>query len=253
MKVLVIFGSASDSIVYNPIIQELEANGISYELRALSAHRTPKEVDELPFDSYNAIIAGAGLAAHLPGVVAARSVSPVFGVPCIGAYDGLDSFLSIVQMPPNVPVLCTGVGAHLESSKACAAMQKGLKGIKLCYSKKSKAVEKAVEILQHFKVNYEEDINPEAGFVNISFVDEYAELKTEGITIFCPISEKTSSEDALEWFSKANKGLWVGQNRGENAALGAIQLLGKYKDALKKYKEEMRLKVLETDQKLQYG
>ncbi|MEK6967661.1 MAG: AIR carboxylase family protein [Nanoarchaeota archaeon] len=253
MNVLVIFGSASDSSDYEPVVRSLKESGVSVELRLLSAHRTPKEVDELPFDSYDAIIAGAGLAAHLPGVVAARAVCPVFGIPCVGAYEGLDSFLSIAQMPPGIPVLATGIGRQTEATNAVLMMQKGLGGISLCYSKKSKAVEKAIEILQQFKVNYDENIAPSSGFVNISFVDEYSDLKTGGITIFCPISDKTSASDALEWFEKSSKGLWVGQNRGENAALAAIQLLGKNKDDLKKYKEGMRLKVLETDQKLRYG
>ncbi|TAL55786.1 MAG: AIR carboxylase family protein [Nanoarchaeota archaeon] len=248
MKVLVIFGSVSDSSVYEPITAGLENAGISYEMRVLSAHRTPKEIDRLQFDSYDAVIAGAGLAAHLPGVVAARFSGPVFGVPCSVAFEGLDSFLSIVQMPPGIPVLCTPVEKGNEAVNALVQMPKA-KEMQLCYSKKSKAVEKAVEIFDQFGAKIGQDIEPSPGKINILFLEKGSKLKTEGITIICPICDSSKAPDALEWFAESDRGLWVGLNRGENAALAALQLARSFNNELKKYKEEMRLKVLEADRK----
>src|SRR3989338_8278800 len=99
-KALIIFGSKSDEKVYSEIMRELKKEKVDFTLRISSAHKTPDDVDETLQDDYSVIIAGAGLAAHLPGVVAAKVIRPVIGVPCEGNYQGLDALLSIAQMPP---------------------------------------------------------------------------------------------------------------------------------------------------------
>ena len=109
MKVAIIMGSASDYEVMSPAITTLEEFGISYEKRVLSAHRNPGPLAEyvasLPDKCCEIIIAGAGGAAHLPGVIAAYTTLPVIGVPVKSkALMGLDSLLSIVQMPSGIPV-----------------------------------------------------------------------------------------------------------------------------------------------------
>ena len=109
MKVAIIMGSASDYEVMSPAITTLEEFGISYEKRVLSAHRNPGPLAEyvasLPDKGCAIIIAGAGGAAHLPGVIAAYTTLPVIGVPVKStALMGLDSLLSIVQMPSGIPV-----------------------------------------------------------------------------------------------------------------------------------------------------
>ena len=109
MKVAIIMGSASDYEVMSPAITTLEEFGISYEKRVLSAHRNPGPLAEyvasLPDKGCEIIIAGAGGAAHLPGVIAAYTTLPVIGVPVKSkALMGLDSLLSIVQMPSGIPV-----------------------------------------------------------------------------------------------------------------------------------------------------
>jgi len=109
MKVAVIMGSASDWDVMSPACDTLEEFGIPYEKKVLSAHRNPGPlaayVAAAPDQGCEIIIAGAGGAAHLPGVIAAYTTLPVIGVPVKSkALMGLDSLLSIVQMPSGIPV-----------------------------------------------------------------------------------------------------------------------------------------------------
>ena len=108
-KVAVIMGSASDWDVMSPACTTLEEFGIEYEKRVLSAHRNPgplaEYVSAAEAEGFDIIIAGAGGAAHLPGVIAALTTLPVIGVPVKSkALNGLDSLLSIVQMPSGIPV-----------------------------------------------------------------------------------------------------------------------------------------------------
>jgi phosphoribosylaminoimidazole carboxylase PurE protein len=112
----ILVGSESDRERIKPALDELDARGIPYELDVRSAHRTPDAVAEYARSARDrglrVLIAGAGLAAALPGVVAAHTDLPVIGVPLrssLSVLDGLDALLSIVQMPPGVPVACVGV------------------------------------------------------------------------------------------------------------------------------------------------
>ena len=111
--VSIIMGSTSDLPVMEKAAAELDAMGIPFEMNALSAHRTPKEVSDFAKGAeargIKVIIAGAGMAAALPGVIAAETTLPVIGVPIKGMLDGLDALLSIVQMPPAIPVATVGV------------------------------------------------------------------------------------------------------------------------------------------------
>ena len=105
MRLLILFGSKSDSDVYDELKEKLIHNH-EVELAILSAHRQPKELRErLALKNFDALIAGAGLAAHLPGVVASEVDVPVFGVAVSAAFGGLDSVASIQQMPFGVPVM----------------------------------------------------------------------------------------------------------------------------------------------------
>jgi phosphoribosylaminoimidazole carboxylase PurE protein len=110
----VVMGSESDREVMNAAIKELDDRRISHEINVLSAHRTPDKVAEYARTAQSrglkVIIAGAGKAAALPGVIAAYTSLPVIGVPIkTGDLGGLDSLLSIVQMPPGVPVACVAI------------------------------------------------------------------------------------------------------------------------------------------------
>ncbi len=114
-KVSIIMGSTSDMPVMQEAAKILDQFEIPFEINALSAHRVPEQVMEFAKGAHSrgirVIIAGAGGAAHLPGVVAALTPIPVVGVPCRSSIslDGWDSLLSIVQMPPGIPVATVGV------------------------------------------------------------------------------------------------------------------------------------------------
>ena len=114
MKVAIIMGSASDWDVMSPCCTTLEDFGIPYEKRVLSAHRNPGPLAEyvasLPDKGCEIVIAGAGGAAHLPGVIAALTTLPVIGIPVKSkALGGMDSLLSIVQMPSGIPVAAMAI------------------------------------------------------------------------------------------------------------------------------------------------
>ncbi|MEK6868772.1 MAG: AIR carboxylase family protein, partial [Nanoarchaeota archaeon] len=94
--ILVLFASKSDEGTYRQIFKILDKNKVSYDFKLASAHKTPEDVDRIVSSSdYKVIISGAGLAAALPGVIAAKTLRPVIGVPCKGNYEGLDALLSI--------------------------------------------------------------------------------------------------------------------------------------------------------------
>ncbi len=106
-------GSTSDMKVMDAAAQLLDELEIPFEINALSAHRTPEKVEEFARSAagrgIKVIIAAAGMAAHLPGVIAAMTPLPVIGVPINASLDGLDSLLAIVQMPPGIPVATVGI------------------------------------------------------------------------------------------------------------------------------------------------
>ena len=111
--VSIIMGSTSDLPVMEKAAKLLEEMQVPFEMNALSAHRTPIEVEQFARTAQSrglrVIIAGAGMAAALPGVIAASTNVPVIGVPIKGLLDGLDALLSMVQMPPGIPVATVGV------------------------------------------------------------------------------------------------------------------------------------------------
>lgn len=122
--VSIIMGSTSDLPVMEKAAKFLDELQVPFEMNALSAHRTPAEVEAFAREAkgrgLKVIIAAAGMAAALPGVIAANTTLPVIGVPIKGMLDGLDALLSIVQMPPGIPVATVGVnGAQNAAVLAC--------------------------------------------------------------------------------------------------------------------------------------
>jgi 5-(carboxyamino)imidazole ribonucleotide mutase len=113
--VSIIMGSTSDLTIVEKAAQILNSFRIPFEMNALSAHRTPEEVEKFAKGAagrgIKVIIAAAGMAAHLPGVIASMTPLPVIGVPVNASLEGLDSILSILQMPPGIPVATVGVNA----------------------------------------------------------------------------------------------------------------------------------------------
>lgn len=130
-KVAVIMGSKSDLTVVKPAVTVLKNFGIETEVRVISAHRTPEEAHDFSANAikngFEVIICAAGKAAHLGGVIAASTTLPVIGLPVkTDMMGGLDSLLSIVQMPSGIPVACVGVNGG-ENAGILAAQILGVK------------------------------------------------------------------------------------------------------------------------------
>lgn len=117
--VSIIMGSTSDLPVMEKAAKFFDEMQVPFEMNALSAHRTPDEVEAFAKGAaargVKVIIAGAGMGAALPGVIAASTTLPVIGVPIKGMLDGLDAMLSIIQMPPGIPVATVGVNGALNA------------------------------------------------------------------------------------------------------------------------------------------
>ncbi len=255
--ILLIAASKSDVEAMKKAMAVLEKSGGMHTLRVCSAHRTPEMLDKIMEEaknsqsSYDAIIAAAGLAAALPGVVAAKTLLPVIGVPLTGAFEGLDAMLSIIQMPPGIPVLTTGVNNAEEAAHAATLIAKNkMKRINIVNRGKSqKAVDKAVEALNELRVEYSlgEKVLETAINIHFTSIDEKEGITSESaIVINCPTAEKETAADAIKLLQLTKKGMWVGLNRGENAAVAAAEILKKDKE-LTEYRWKMKLKVEEAD------
>ncbi len=245
MKVLVIFGSKSDINIIKPIIGSLDAKGIEYDLNICSAHRTPDRLDEIMKKKYDLIITGAGLAAHLPGVIASKTITPVVGVPVGSNFDGLDAFLAIAQMPPGIPVLSVGVDANPAEYEF---LFKDCSSVNLCGDLASKRVKSARNMLIEFGVSVSEnDFDPAKININFFALNGGRPLK-EAINV--PLMEDSSDKDARTFLQKSKMGPVVGINRGENAALLSIMLINRsdiYSDKLIQYRKDMAAKVIESE------
>lgn len=142
-------GSTSDWKVMEKAAKQLNELQIPFEVNALSAHRTPSEVENFAKTAHEkgikVIIAGAGMAAHLPGVISSMTSIPVIGVPINASLDGMDALLAIVQMPPGIPVATVGINGA--QNAALLAVQMMATGDSEMYKK-----------LQIFKENLKEKI-----------------------------------------------------------------------------------------------
>ena len=164
--VSIIMGSTSDLPVMEKAAAFLDEMEIPFEMHALSAHRTPEAVEKFAKGAeergIKVIIAAAGMAAHLCGVIASMTTIPVIGVPINSTLDGMDALLAIVQMPPGIPVATVGINGALNSAiLAVQILSTGDKELqkKLTHYKESlkKKIVKANEELQ--KVSYKYKIN----------------------------------------------------------------------------------------------
>lgn len=161
--VSIIMGSTSDLPIMEKAAQFLNEMEIPFEVNALSAHRTPEEVEVFAKGAANkgikVIIAAAGMAAHLPGVIASMTTIPVIGVPIKSSLDGMDALLAIVQMPPGIPVATVGINGALNA--AILALQIIATGDELAQNKMAKyksdlknKISKANEELALIKYKY---------------------------------------------------------------------------------------------------
>jgi 5-(carboxyamino)imidazole ribonucleotide mutase len=145
-KVSIIMGSTSDLDVMANAAQLLDEFEIPFEMNALSAHRTPDEVEKFAKSAKDrgvkVIIAGAGMAAHLPGVIAAMTPLPVIGVPIKASLEGFDSILSIVQMPPGIPVATVAVNG---------AMNAGILAVQMMATGDAELMQKMIQYKESLK------------------------------------------------------------------------------------------------------
>jgi 5-(carboxyamino)imidazole ribonucleotide mutase len=165
-KVSIIMGSTSDLPIMEKAATLLNEMQVPFELHALSAHRTPAEVEDFARNAESrgieVIIAAAGMAAHLGGVIASMTALPVIGVPINSSLNGLDALLAIVQMPPGIPVATVGINAAQNAAifavQILATADNNLKARLKDYKSnlKTKIVEanaKLAEVKFEFKVN----------------------------------------------------------------------------------------------------
>ncbi len=241
MKVFVVFGSKSDENVSLPIVDELKKDfDVTYE--AISAHRDLEKLSARMAEwKGDAVIAGAGLAAALPGVVAAMVKIPVFGVAVPSQFGGLDSFASIAQMPPGVPVMTAGphnpeaIIAFLRHYKAArenfarinfiAPSADDLANPELLAEiekARTAAKEKGAEVL------FTDQSATDA--FNVRIVTESAHIYPGDFCLHVPCFSKAAAQkpetylQILDWSNKG--GLWVGCNNTRNAVHSVIRLGG---------------------------
>ena len=124
-KIGIVMGSDSDLPIIQKATNTLESLGIPYEVHVYSAHRTPEQARDFALNArsngFGAIIAAAGMAAHLAGAIAANTTLPVVGIPCKGgALDGVDALLSTVQMPSGIPVATVALNGGVNAALLCA-------------------------------------------------------------------------------------------------------------------------------------
>lgn len=243
MKVLLLFGSSSDESVYLPLKESLEKDH-QVRLEILSAHRNPRELDQVLQDSEDDVIwAGAGLAAHLPGIVASKTLKPVLGLPVEAHFAGLDATLAIQQMSFGIPVLTMGPGMASEGIDFLTAMRTWLKTngpskkeFNLILNPKIEAyeyvsfeVKRALDFAAETQLKIKVSASFDPACLNIVLVNDPDEVLTEKPCIHVPLFDKVSLANpskALRLFEMVRSGgLWVGVNNTRNALLGFLRFL----------------------------
>ena len=249
-KIGVFFGSESDKEIAHQLTEPLRASGYDVDLHYISAHRNADELArQMKRDAYDLYIAGAGLAAHLPGVIASHTQRPVFGIPVDGAFGGLDALLAIVQMPGGVPVLSSGVEktnavvAFLaaNSSYGCVGDQVHLSypylNAEIINTQDFKReLSRAIVLAEESGMRLTHGAAPVAGAINVVCVDlqqkTAAPLDPGAVLVpWLAGEQKKSAESALLLAGAMHSGgLWVGVNNLRNGILAASRI-GKLRKA----------------------
>jgi 5-(carboxyamino)imidazole ribonucleotide mutase len=236
MKALVLFGSESDKLVYNPLVLELEKY-YTVEFKVLSAHRDPEALrDKMILDDFDFLVAGAGLAAHLPGVAAAMTTKPVFGIAVEAQFGGMDAVMAISQMPYGIPVASLPPGNNkpmfdfLDKVKSLSKENRKMINIQiepnlLNYEYVNKELDRLKALAA--SVNVELLINPEnidsEKLLCLQFVHEEGAINYQKGAMNIPLMEDSvraqtkSAMTVQNWITKG--GLWFGVNNSRNALL----------------------------------
>ena len=226
MKIQVLFGSQNDERVYGPMCSALESIA-EIKMNVASAHRHPVQVREIKTTSdANLFVAGAGLAAHLPGVVASLTKKPVVGIAVNGAFGGLDAFMSVVQKPKDIPVMCVTEN-QVSALPAYLTKIQGWKSadvLKLSWNKahsESPLIKKALQDIEEKsqkKIQWVEASDSQCrGSLHLAGDETVA----TGLAMW--LIEKDQLQQptqALNFFATAQKGgFWVGANNFTNFVL----------------------------------
>jgi 5-(carboxyamino)imidazole ribonucleotide mutase len=208
LRINVIFGSKSDNKVYEPLIADLKKiDGVKVFSDVCSAHREPHRLSQLIKDNpCDLFIAGAGLAAHLPGVVASQTETPVIGVPCDDILQGYDALLSTLQMPKGVPVLAAGVNKtdsvvnfvrwYAQNSKSPPIFR--VHAPKWAANLVEKITSPLEEIGWDF-VSHTPDVDHPPGIFSLVLAD-----------LFIPPPSTDSESGAAEMLPGSKQGIWLG-------------------------------------------
>lgn len=260
MKCLVVFGSSSDKAVYGALAKELDSLKVDYDLRVASAHKTPSLVDELVASgNHDFFIAGAGLSAALPGVVASKTLKPVIGIPVSCAFGGLDAVLSVWQMPSGIPVLGVSLGDVHEAAKIAKLYSSCLERIVVVKRSRDNKAPVLAERAENFfnenripcdvvETNVPSFDDNKAVYIDFTELNEIGFVKkTNSSVINVPyLGIDSVASDALR-FMNAKTGMWVGLGNAANACLAAVQLVnlkGKHDSFLQVYRKSLADKIL---------
>ncbi len=231
-RALVLFGSTSDKKTYDKIFENLK-DTFELDLKVLSAHRNPDELEiELRKNNFDFIIAGAGIAAHLPGVCASKTNKPVFGVPVTSYLEGLDAYLSIAQMPFGVPVATV----FEDNINALKNIYQRYTNINIYWDKSIEHIDtynaemiRTRSWVESEKLNITYSHEYQANHINIKLVNRIEEVDPNlDEVLYVPIlskEEKNNMMSALTILKAAKKnGLWFGTNNTRNAIKFASRL-----------------------------
>lgn len=254
MKVLVMFGSKSDANIYEPLKARLLHEGHEVDFRMISVHRSPELLDrELSGIHAQAVIAGAGLAAHLPGILAAKVLIPVFGIPCAAAVGGVDAYFAISQMPFGIPVLATAPDQYSSAVDVLGKVQRldlqySFEGFNLIVERHKRGsapiqalLQRAEKIAEKTKIEINLTDKPVENALNICLVDvnendpecplpfSPAARTSDEVRIFVPVLNEVAYRDAyaaVNLIRRVNSlpgGVFTGINNIGNAMLAALQ------------------------------
>lgn len=265
MKILIIFGSKSDAYIYDPLKSRLLSQGHSVDFRFLSVHRSPELLDrELESLDAQVVIAGAGLAAHLPGVLASKLLLPVIGLPCTPAFAGMDSMLSMLQMPFGIPVLVSSPdqvatvvdfvetlsSVELQFSEVPVQIVVPKTAVQLPHMESLLERAKAIAAKVNLALPVRNTLSSNSVNVVLAEIDSRdpeaplgieSQSRGEGsVCIHVPVFRENAYRDANSAFHLLQKmravgGLWVGANNVGNGFLAGLEIAnvdGSYSAAL---------------------
>lgn len=252
MKVLVVFGSKSDANIYEPLKARLLNEQHEVDFRMISVHRSPDLLDrELAGIKVQAVIAGAGLAAHLPGILASKLLIPVFGIPCAAALGGVDAYLAISQMPFGIPVLSTAPDQYQSAIDMLARVERldlqySFDAFNLVIERHKRAtfqslIQRAEKISEKTSIELKITDKTVENAVNICLVDinendpecplPFAPVpkNSDEIRIYVPVLSDIAYREAesvsllMRRINSVPGGVWSGLNNIGNAMLMALQ------------------------------